>query len=77
MSVCVEITYVDDVFVAQIFDGRQILHKDAEELAVLLLAAGVSVDHVLIPDWRIGDAALTTGQKIAILGRMRRSCRHG
>lgn len=41
-------------------------------MAELLLAQGVHADGVHMPDWRAGDCAPSAGQKVAIMGRMRK-----
>jgi hypothetical protein len=57
--------------VAALPDGRQLRHTDADELAKLLLAEGVNVDDVRMPDWREGESTPSAGQKLAIWSRMR------
>ncbi len=52
-------------------DGRQLRHTDADELAKLLLADGVSADDVRMADWREGESTPSSGQKLAIWSRMR------
>jgi|GEM_PF-2843621 len=66
----VVVTDEGDNLVARLSGGRELRHKDAEALADLLLAAGVTPDDVRMPDWRAGDVAPCKGHKIAILGRM-------
>ena len=58
--------------VATLVDGRRLVHADAIALAQMLLGAGVKADQVQMPDWREGwDCAPSSGQKIALLARMR------
>lgn len=57
--------------VAILVDGRRLMHADAIALAEMLLGAGVKADQVQMPDWREGDCAPSSGQKIALLARMR------
>ncbi|WP_105511279.1 hypothetical protein [Paraburkholderia sp. BL21I4N1] len=44
--------------------------RDGRELAELLFAAGVRHAHVSMPDWREGDTAPATGDKIALNFRL-------
>lgn len=66
----VVVTSEGEDLVARLSGGRELRHEDAEALADLLLAAGVTANDVRMPDWRAGDIAPCTGHKIAILGRM-------
>jgi hypothetical protein len=68
----VTVTLNGDELVAVLPDGRRVAHADAVLLAELLLADGVSADQVRMPDWREGDSAPLSGQKVALLARMRK-----
>ncbi len=61
-----------DNLVAVLRDGRRVIHIDAMMLAELLLAEGLNADQVQMPDWREGDRSLLTGQKVALMARMRK-----
>jgi len=67
----VTITSESGQLIAHLSGGRVVSHHDAVALAELLLAAGISADDVQMPDWREGDSAPSTGQRIAIFQRMR------
>lgn len=57
--------------VAMIDDGREFTDSSAYVLANQLHKAGVTADEVLFPDWREGDIAPGTGQKIRIFHCLR------
>lgn len=73
MGLKAHITYEHGELVARLSDGRQVARQHADELAELLTTFGVAADHVYMPDWRAGDVAPLTGQKIAILSRLQRA----
>ncbi|MBW5287882.1 hypothetical protein [Burkholderia gladioli] len=50
--------------------GATLEARDARELAELLFSAGVRHGHVSMPDWREGDTAPATGDKIALNHRL-------
>lgn len=68
----VKVTLEGDELVAVLPDGSTLAHADAVQLAELLQMEGVSADQVQMPDWREGDSAPLSGQKAALLARMRR-----
>lgn len=61
--------------VARLSGGRELRHRDAEALADLLLAEGIIADDLRMPDWRAGDIAPGTGERVAIFSRMGRAQR--
>ena len=67
-----EVTMEGDELVAVLPDGSTLAHADAVRLAELLQMEGVSADQVQMPDWREGDSAPLSGQKAALLARMRK-----
>ncbi|EPB8062598.1 hypothetical protein ACW57B_006762 [Pseudomonas aeruginosa] len=67
----VTITHDGEQLIAHLSGGRVVCRHDAVALAELLLAAGITADDVQMPDWREGDSAPSTGQRIAIFQRMR------
>ncbi|CAJ0691177.1 hypothetical protein R82526_03609 [Ralstonia mannitolilytica] len=67
----VTITHDSEQLIAHLSGGRVVRHHDAVALAELLLAAGITVDDVKMPDWHEGDSAPSIGQRIAIFQRMR------
>ena len=71
----VAITQDGTCLVARLSGGRVLRHQDALCLADLLLAEGVTADDVRSPDWRAGDTSVSTGERIAILGRLREAGR--
>ena len=71
----VVITQEGDFLIARLSGGRAIQHIDAESLADLLLAEGVTAEDVRSPDWRVGDIAVSNGERIAILVRLREAGR--
>lgn len=71
----VAITQDGAYLVARLSGGRVLRHQDALCLADLLMAQGVTADDVRSPDWRAGDTAVSTGERIAILGRLREAVR--
>ena len=68
----VTVTLEGDELVAVLPDGSTLAHADAVQLAELLQMEGVSADQVCMPDWREGDSAPLSGQKAALLARMRK-----
>lgn len=68
----VTVTMEGDELVAVLPDGSTLAHADAVRLAELLQMEGVSADQVQMPDWREGDSAPLSGQKAALLARMRK-----
>ncbi|WP_434717221.1 hypothetical protein P5X00_39875 (plasmid) [Paraburkholderia sp. A2RO-4L] len=52
-------------------DGTTFEAYDPREMAELLFAAGVRHGHVSMPDWREGDIAPATGDKIALNFRLK------
>lgn len=68
----VTVTLEGGELVAVLPDGSTLAHADAVRLAELLQLEGVSADQVQMPDWREGDSAPLSGQKAALLARMRR-----
>lgn len=50
--------------------GQTFVTTDPREMAELLFAAGVRHGHVTMPDWREGDIAPATGDKIALNFRL-------
>lgn len=68
----VAITREGEYLVARLSGGRVLRHKDALSLADLLSVEGVTADDVRSPDWRAGDTSVSTGERIAILGRLRK-----
>lgn len=71
MAEHVVVTLEGDELVAELPDGRTLADADAVQLADLLLAEGVSANQVQMPDWREGDRAPSSGQKVALFTRMR------
>ena len=69
----VKVTLQGNDLAATLPDGRTLIHADPVLLAGLLLANGVSVDQVRMPDWREGDSAPLTGHKVALLAAMRKA----
>lgn len=71
----VAITQEGDFLIARLSGGRVLRHNDASSLADLLLAEGVTAEDVRSPDWRAGDLAVSNGERIAILWRLRKAGR--
>ena len=71
----VAITQDGEHLVARLSGGRVLRHQDALSLADLLAAQGVTADDVRSPDWRAGGSSISTGERIAILGRLREAWR--
>lgn len=69
----VAITQDGEYLVARLSGGRVLRHQDALSLADLLSVEGVTADDVRSPDWRAGDTSVSTGERIAILGRLRKA----
>jgi hypothetical protein len=68
----VKVTFEGDELVAVLSDGSTLAHVDAVQLAELLKMEGIGADQVQMPDWREGDSAPLSGQKAALLARMRK-----
>lgn len=64
-----------NVFVATVEGGQVIESDDTLHLAELLFAAGIRHGYVSMPDWREGDIAPTTGDKISLNHRLNQLCR--
>ena len=69
----VTITREGEYLIARFDDGRVLRHPDTIALADMLLAAGVAANAVQMPDWREGDGAPSSGERIAIFHRMRQA----
>ncbi|MBM5575320.1 hypothetical protein [Deefgea sp. CFH1-16] len=66
------IIFEDGQLIAQLTTGIKIEHADAIKLASTLYSMGIKAEDVTMPDWREGDIAPTSGQKIAILSHLRK-----
>ncbi|PHV00775.1 hypothetical protein [Iodobacter sp. BJB302] len=71
----VAITQDGDCLIARLSGGRVLRHNDAASLADLLRAEGVTAEDVRSPDWRAGEIAVSNGERIAILFRLRQAGR--
>ena len=58
-------------FTAHLSTGEVLKNPDPVALADMLVAAGLTAQAVRMPDWREDDHAPLTGQKIALIQRMR------
>lgn len=58
-------------FIAELSDGRRLVHGDLVELAVLLNQAGVKAGQACC-EWRSGHRMLTAGQQVALDAELRR-----
>ncbi|OTP67535.1 hypothetical protein [Caballeronia sordidicola] len=50
--------------------GQTFVTDDPKQMAEWLFAAGIRHGQVLMPDWREGESAPTSGQKIALNTRL-------
>lgn len=58
-------------FIAELSDGRRLVHGDLVELAALLSQAGVKAEQARC-EWRSGHRMLTAGQQVALDAELRR-----
>jgi len=58
-------------FIAELSNGRRLVHGDLVELAVALKDAGVRVEDTRC-EWRSGHRMLTAGQQVALSAELRR-----
>jgi hypothetical protein len=63
--------YPNDELIGTVFaTGQTFVTSDPRQMAELLFAAGVRHGRVTMPDWREGDIAPATGDKIALNFRL-------
>ena len=71
ISVTATVVLTHGVLAAHLSTDQILQNPDPVALADMLLAAGLTAQAVRMADWRAGDDALLTGQKIALMQRMR------
>ncbi|MEG3791260.1 hypothetical protein V1318_14110 [Lysobacter sp. CCNWLW3] len=70
MAFLVTIEAAGDHLVAKFTDGRELRTGTVATMAVQLREAGIKADQIRMPDWREGDIAPHTEEKIEIFYRL-------
>jgi hypothetical protein len=70
MSVNAKILLRNEVFIAEISDGRRIEHPDFFDMAQALCGMGVRANRLQF-DWRGGTKMITAGIQVAMMAEMR------
>lgn len=70
MTICANVAFCKNEFVAVLSDGRQIERSEFRDMAYALHCAGVLADAVQY-EWRAGQRMMTAGQQVALRAEMR------